>query len=301
MRWPPRSYGILRAVSKTSSSIEHPHKAPSRPVWLDEKDGKPTRYNIYHQDIAEAVRRSHSVEAMEAFLQRLGYFTDFSGAHWKLRLPQYKHFTRIDTLNNDWTEEFILQCLSRCRNFGDGRPNLSEPRDVPEEFRAAYIPHQRPTQLKRFYLYYYFELGILPKGTTYRPVSPFMREELRKLDELDRQTRYLAANNINTIEELWAGRDANQAELKKLTSQRTKLENKIRRAAPEEKELLRAEKTEVSKKIRDLRLRIKCADGIEERSIRMQENLDRMKDNERWAERQEVTRTPIRHERGYER
>ena len=30
-------------------------------------------------------------------------------------------------------------------------------------------------------------------------------------------------------------------------------------------------------------------DGIEERSIRMQENLDRMNDNERRAERQEIT------------
>ena len=80
-----------------------------------------------------------------------------------------------------------------------------------------------------------------------------------------------------------------------------KLQNRIRRAAPEEKELLRTEKAEVSEKIRDLRLRIKYADGIEERSIRMQENLDRMKDNERRAERQEITRNTIKNERGYER
>ena len=104
-----------------------------------------------------------------------------------------------------------------------------------------------------------------------------------------------------TIEDLWADREKNKAELDVLTAQRTKLQNRIRRAAPEEKELLRTEKAEGSAKIRDLRLRIQCADGIEERSIRMQENLDRMNDNERRAERQEITRNTIKNERGYDR
>ncbi|MDO4812185.1 MAG: relaxase/mobilization nuclease domain-containing protein [Eubacteriales bacterium] len=283
------------------SVIEHPHKAPSRPVWLDEKSGKPTRYNIYRQDIEAAIRGTHSIEDFEAFLNRLGYLTDFTGAHWKLRLPQFEHFTRTDTLDPEWTPEYLRRSVIWNQRFGTRMPEFREPRDVPEEFKAAYIPHQRPTQLKRFYLYYYCELGILPKGTSYTPLSPFMREELRKLDELDRQTRYLAKYNINTIEGLWADREKNQAELDTLTAQRTKLQNRIRRAAPEEKELLRAEKAEVSAKIRDLRLRIQCADGIEERSIRMQENLDRMNDNERRAERQEITRNTIKNERGYDR
>ena len=37
-----REYGL--------SVIEKPHKAPSRPVWLDEKSGKPTRYNVYRAE-----------------------------------------------------------------------------------------------------------------------------------------------------------------------------------------------------------------------------------------------------------
>ena len=42
-----REYGL--------SVIERPHKAPSRPVWLDEKNGKPTRYNVYRADVREAM------------------------------------------------------------------------------------------------------------------------------------------------------------------------------------------------------------------------------------------------------
>ena len=33
------------------SIIEHPKKAPSRPLYLDEKSGKPTRYNVYREDL----------------------------------------------------------------------------------------------------------------------------------------------------------------------------------------------------------------------------------------------------------
>ena len=40
-----REYGL--------SVIEHSRKAPSRPVWLDEQRGKPTRYNIYRADVRE--------------------------------------------------------------------------------------------------------------------------------------------------------------------------------------------------------------------------------------------------------
>jgi hypothetical protein len=55
------------------SVIEHGRKAPSRPVWLDEQNGKPTRYNIYRADVWEAVNGSRTVEMMEKYLRRKGY------------------------------------------------------------------------------------------------------------------------------------------------------------------------------------------------------------------------------------
>jgi hypothetical protein len=44
---------------------------------------------------------------MEKYLRRKGYLTDFTGKHWKIRLPQYQHFTRLDTLDERWTPENI--------------------------------------------------------------------------------------------------------------------------------------------------------------------------------------------------
>lgn len=59
-----REYGL--------SVIEKPRKAPSRPVWLDEKSGKPTRYNVYRADVREAMDFSRTPYYMEDYLRRKG-------------------------------------------------------------------------------------------------------------------------------------------------------------------------------------------------------------------------------------
>ena len=110
----------------------------------------------------------------------------------------------------------------------------------------------------------------MPKGTTYRPTSPFLKEELRKLDEITAQVDYLAKNRIETLGDLLSARETLQSEMDALTEQRTKLQNKIRRASPAEKERLRAEKQAVTAQITACRKKLKLNVGVEERSIKIQ-------------------------------
>lgn len=115
----------------------------------------------------------------------------------------------------------------------------------------------------------------MPKGTTYHPASPQLRADIRHLDDIDRQTRYLASHNIETVEELMADRSKKEARLASLVNQRTKLQNKIRRATPEKKILLRKEKAEVTARITALRKDIRDSKEIEQRSLEIQDTLDR--------------------------
>ena len=147
--------------------------------------------------------------------------------------------------------------------------------DIPDWLRDAYQPQKRTTKIYRLYLYYCYQLGILPKGTTYHPVSPQLRANLRHLDDIDRQTRYLASHKIETVEELLADRSEKEAQLESLVDQRTKLQNKIRRASPEQKMFLRKEKAEVTAQITALRKDIRDSKEIEQRSLEIQDTLDR--------------------------
>ena len=79
--------------------------------------------------------------------------------------------------------------------------------------------------------------------------------------------------------------------LNELIDKRKHLQNKIRRATPEEKEKLRAEKSEVSSKIAGLRKHLKINHKIEERSVHIQETLDLMTENEARAKGKVIDKT----------
>lgn len=257
------------------SVVEHPRKAPSRQVWLDEQAGKPTRYNIYRADVQEAIDRSITGRGMVQYLRGRGYIVDSTGPNLKIRLPQYPHFTRLDTLNPQWTNQGIERLIYDRDDLVSGRSKPPRKPDIPDWLRDAYQPKKRTTKIYRLYLYYCYQLGILPKGTTYHPVSPQLRADLRHLDDIDRQTRYLASRKIETVEELLADRSEKESQLEALTAQRTKLQNKIRRASPEQKVILRKEKADVTAQITALRKVIRDSKEIEQRSLEIQDTLDR--------------------------
>lgn len=269
-----REYGL--------SIIEKPRKAPSRPVWLDEKAGKPTRYNVYREDIESAIYCSNNIEKFKSFLVRKGYEVDLSGQHWKLKLPQYKGFTRMDTLNPKWTPRYLEQEMHRTYHSMGSMPAtvILAPRRMPRELFDAYTPFKRTSHIYRLYLYYCYQLGVLPEHTDYKPTSPYLKEDLRKLDQLTAQVDYMAAHKIETIDDLYADRSRLQKDLEILIHQRTKLQNKIRRAEPEDKVTLREEKKQITGQIIDLRKRLKCNFDIEERSEKIQQNLDLAYKNE---------------------
>jgi chromosome segregation ATPase len=100
------------------------------------------------------------------------------------------------------------------------------------------------------------------------------------LDSLDAQARYMAANKIETLDDLHADLAATEAELKRQEDIRRKLQNKIRRATPEKKEEYRAEKAKVTEVITALRKRRKLAIAIEERSTRIDTALEQLMAND---------------------
>ena len=168
------------------SVVEHPHKAPSRQVWLDEQAGKPTRYNIYRADVQEAIDCNATGKQVVQHLRKMGYIVDTRGANLKIRLPQYPHFTRLDTLNPKWTNKG-LEHLIYDRDISEfAHPERPLVLEIPDWLKAAYQPRKRTTKIYRLYLYYCYQLGILPKGTTYHPASPQLRADMPICMKIDK-------------------------------------------------------------------------------------------------------------------
>lgn len=260
------------------SVIKHPKKAPARPLYLDEKNGKPTRYNVYLEDLADAISGSRTIEYMAKYLIDKGYEIDFSGKHWKMKLPQYEHFTRLDTLDERLTPEFIRSHLGRRARYGNYKARISYSPFLPKEYKRAWKPRQKTTGILALYYYWCYQLGIFPKDTDYKPTSPLVKEELRKIEEITAQVRYMSEHNISTLSDLHADRSKNHSEMDRLIDYRKHLQNKIRRATPAKKEILRAEKQDVTAQITELRKRLKYAKSIEKRSVYIDDCLNQIHD-----------------------
>ena len=50
-----------------------------------------------------------------------------------------------------------------------------------------YKPFYKTRRIYKLYLHYCYLLGYLPKNTDYKPTSPYLKEDLRKLDEFSEQ------------------------------------------------------------------------------------------------------------------
>lgn len=85
---------------------------------------------------------------------------------------------------------------------------------------------------------------------------------------------------IETFDDLYADREKIQQNMDALITRRTKLQNRIRRAAPAEKEMLRQEKVGVTEQITTLRKQLKLNKAIEVRSAKIQEKTDLLYANE---------------------
>lgn len=176
------------------------------------------------------------------------------------------------------TPDFIRSHLGTRARYGNYKAKISYSPHMPEEYKKAWKPHQKTRGILALYYYWCYQLGIFPKGTDYKPTSPLMKEELRKLDEITTQVRYMSEHNISTLSDLHADREKNQTEMDRLTNYRRHLQNKIRRASPAEKETLREEKNGVTERITELRKRLKYADGIEKRSAHIDDCLNQIHD-----------------------
>ena len=109
--------------------------------------------------------------------------------------------------------------------------------------------------------------------------------------------RYMCKYNIETIDDLYADRKNIEGSMERLTQTRTKLQNKIRRASPAEKETLREEKSKVTEQITALRKQLKLNKSIEERAVKIQKKTDLLYANEYRAKEEMQRKKSQRKER----
>ncbi len=262
--------------------------------WV-RRNGGQTHRDMLRRDINEAISMTASYAAFCRYLEGLGYhFTrDRNGNHPALIAPGWQRAVRLDRLGEKYTPDAI-------------RDRLIANQRLPELY-VTYYPAKRRTplmelerEMKRLgrmsSIELMFELFVallkLCIGANLSenksvPLSPQLREEVRKLDQYDEDTRLLCKYHIGTAEELSVFREETIQKIHALVQERNGIYNKIRRAAEPEKTELKAKARAVSQQISPLRKEFKCADRIWDRSL---DKVKTLLDQERQMEEQVMNR-----------
>ena len=260
--------------------------------WVRQNGGM-THRDMLRRDMDEALSATASYASFCRYLEALGYvFTrDRNSRHPSVIAPGWQRAVRLDRLGEKYTIDAIYDRLI-------DNQRLSELYVTRYPVRGRTPLLELEWEMKRLNrmdgIRLLFELFVamlrLCTGDTLRenkslPLSPMLREEVRKLEQYDKDLQLLCRYHIDTPEELSAFREKTIGKIHTLTQERNGIYNKIRRAEEPEKSELKEQAKIISQRIAPLRKELRCADRIWERSLPAVQNL---LDQERRLEKEVV-------------
>jgi len=178
------------------SVIENPNNTRTpRTIYFAEKEGKPTRYNLMRSNIDEAIKQSTTSRHFTAAIQSMGYELKFEGKYWTIKAQGATHPTRLKTLGDEYTEESIKDRI--LANY-----HRKAPFPLPEHQTKRYKLTGNIKDLKTvgglqgLYLHYRYKLGMLPNSNKSKFIHPYLREDIRYMEQLSRHSTFLNLNKI---------------------------------------------------------------------------------------------------------
>ena len=126
-----------------------------------------------------------------------------------------------------------------------------------------------------FYLFLELLKPSAPKPNYTPPLSPDLRQEIRKFEQYQKQFRLLHDENINTVPELEAFIEKLSTQIYELEEERSKTDNKRRRAkTDEETKAYYAKIRSISAQIKPIRDKLKIAKATLESVPKLEQLLD---------------------------
>jgi hypothetical protein len=261
------------------------YNAEKNAYWVHKHGGK-TRRDILREDVYDAIKNSANYMEFVNLMKNKGY--EFSRSdltdHPSVKAPTWERTIRFDKLGDDYKKSKIIERIAKTGN----RAPYGRFSEVHNRARAKY--RQKPLaeleyQLSRvkhmgtleaiFYLFMELLKPSTPKPNYTPPLSPELRQEIRKLEQYQKQFKLLHDENITTVPELEAFIEKLSTQIYELEEERSKTDNKRRRAkTDEETKAYYAKIRSISAQIKPIRDKLKIAKATLESVPKLEQLLD---------------------------
>lgn len=265
--------------------IREPGGKTPRSIYFAEKSGAPTKYNLMRQAIDEAVKVSTNMNDFFKAMRLQGYYVDFDVRlkYATIRSIHSKKNTRIYRLGEGYSRPAIRE-----RVLANRYRSMPERTKEREKFYASFLlpikKHYKlagsfsslkpRSSLLAVYYHYLFLMGAFNRPPKYQPLSPEMREDLRRIDQYSRQVHLLCSHKINSNEELESFIAQTEKDMEAVKAARNKVYNQLRRCTDEDEILRLKQKRDLqTKTLKALRSDLKTAHSVFETQPKIKENM----------------------------
>lgn len=282
------------------SVIENPSgKKKPYALYQAEKNGMPTRDNVARQAVDEAISKSFTLKDFDRIMAEMGYRVSFdpNRKYWTVIGKGWKRPKRLYKLGENYTNERIMERITE-NSYAVKFSRFTEPQRTVKVFRVkgSLKAAKKIGGLRGLYLHYCYKLGILPKNKkpNYARLHYLLKDDLMKMEAITQETRLLCRNRIDTVEQLLSYKGSLETEKTDLLQKRKELYSKSRKTGGEEKEAIRSQLSDLSKRLSVIRKEVRLCEGIEARSDILQEKLQVIRAEKQKQKRKELVKNEYR-------
>ena len=274
------SYRQMRAASDRlckeyglSVITEHQEYYPKHYAeWDAEQNGQPTWRSSIKVDIDEAIKYSMTFQQFISEMKKKGYVLERRGSFLRIKAPGMQRFVRLRSLGAGYSEEAIQRRILRHRY-----PEVPPRKKVPHPRKVLFHGDFRLQKItwKGLRALYYFYIRKLRQSQR-KPIEAIpdcLRVDLRHLDAISEQSKFLVRYNLDTGEQVEALKARLMRQLSDLQQEQKDFTNEKRRksTAPERMQELQAQADQLNAALRQTRKDLKLCDDVLERSLIIKE------------------------------
>ena len=220
-------------------------------------------------------------------MAEMGYRVSFdpNRKYWTVIGKGWKRPKRLYKLGEEYTNERIMERITE-NSYAVKFSRFTEPQRTVKVFRVkgSLTGTKKIGGLRGLYLHYCYKLGILPKNKkqNYARLHYLLKDDLMKMEAITQETRLLCRNRIDTVEQLLSYKGSLETEKTDLLQKRKELYSISRKTGGEEKEAIRSQLSDLSKRLSVIRKEVRLCEGIEARNAALKEKLSTI-----WADEEQ--------------
>ena len=226
-------------------------------------------YNFAKEDLDYAIRNSYSKKEFEQMLISMGYNYSYRAGKLSIRREPYKRKIRVERA---FGEEYSMEQIKNRIYMNPIRKN--EKVTWFRSLKGKYFSREgstknlvKPKGIRALYYYYCYLLKVYPKKQKQYKLSPYMRVEVRKMEDYSQINRFLAKYKITTLKDIECVKDEQEKNLNRHLNVRDELYYKKKNLNTDgEKDAVYKEIIAVTEEIKKIRKEIRFCNEIE-RSI----------------------------------